>query len=247
MHESDISSGEYEDEDGQTALDPSTCSPELEEGQSSSPPVRLAVDKHSYQNDTSSLTAVSTGQSKEKSPSPSTEESASRSKSRSTSSSLPGMLSSVSTIASPGIRAWSHLPQDLQYHLDYHQRHITHHHYFFKHDATNFVHSTLVEIAPSYEPLLYAVVGFAAFQATLKKPDGKIQDFLCYYNKSVYLLRKSLQAQQKHTDATMLTILQLAAFEVCQPFALSCNDLGLHVLGISWGLGKLAQSSESCL
>ena len=63
--------------------------------------------------------------------------------------------------------------------------------------------------------LLYAVVGFAAFQLTVTRSDGKIQDFLGYYNTSVSLLRKSLVENQKHTDATMLTILQLATFEVC--------------------------------
>ncbi|KAL8935439.1 MAG: hypothetical protein Q9216_005421 [Gyalolechia sp. 2 TL-2023] len=114
---------------------------------------------------------------------------------------------------SPEKISLSHLPQDQSYYLEYLQTNITHHHYFFRIDANYFIHNILVECALSYEPLLYAVVGFAAFHATLRKSDGKIQDFLVYYNRSVSLLRKSLASGQTHTDATLLTILQLASFE----------------------------------
>lgn len=127
----------------------------------------------------------------------------------------PEKSSSVSTTdASQEDRAWSHLSQDLQFYLDYHTTRLNYHHYFFNHDANHFLHNILIEHALQYDPLLYAVVGFAAFQLTVTRPDGKIQDFLGYYNKSVSLLRKSLIDNQKHTDATMLTILQLATFEV---------------------------------
>lgn len=115
---------------------------------------------------------------------------------------------------SPEKISLSNLPQDQSYYLEYLQTNITHHHYFFRNDANYFLHNILIECALSYEPLLYAVVGFAAFHATLKKSDGKIQDFLGYYNRSVSLLRKSLASGQTHTDATLLTILQLASFEV---------------------------------
>lgn len=47
----------------------------------------------------------------------------------------------------------------------------------------------------------------------MRRPDGKIQDYLGYYNKSVSLLIKSL-GMNTRTDAAMLTILQLATFEV---------------------------------
>ncbi|KAL9005401.1 MAG: hypothetical protein Q9188_001843 [Gyalolechia gomerana] len=114
---------------------------------------------------------------------------------------------------SPEKISLSNLPQDQSYYLEYLQTNITHHHYFFRNDANYFLHNILIECALSYEPLLYAVVGFAAFHATLKKNDGKIQDFLGYYNRSVSLLRKSLASGQTHTDATLLTILQLASFE----------------------------------
>lgn len=126
----------------------------------------------------------------------------------------PEKSSSVSTVASQEDKPWSHLPKDLQFYLEYHKTQLTYHHYFFKHDANHFLHHILIESALIYDPLLYAVAGFAAFQSTVKRPNGKIQDFLGYYNKSVSLLRKSLRDNQKHTDATMLTILQLATFEV---------------------------------
>ena len=128
----------------------------------------------------------------------------------------PEKFPSVSTDASQEDRPWSHLPQDLQHYLEYHRTHLTFHHYSFKHDANHFLHHILVEQALKYDPLLYAVVGFSAYQSTVKRSDGRIQDFLGYYNKSVSLLRKSLSDNQEHTDATMLTILQLATFEVRQ-------------------------------
>ncbi|KAL6717151.1 hypothetical protein ACLMJK_005066 [Lecanora helva] len=122
-------------------------------------------------------------------------------------------LSSVSTEGSQEDKAWSHLSPDLQYYLDYHTTQLTFHHYQFKHDANYFLHHILIEQALSYEPLLFAVAGFAAYNSTVKQSNGKMQTFLGYYNKSVSLLLKSLQENEKHTDATMLTILQLATFE----------------------------------
>ena len=248
-HESGSSSGEYEDEDANTADLPVEGGPEVGKKHASAQGGRPAAQRESRQSSNQSRSmAGSSSQAKEKSLSPSTDDASSISKSRSTSASLPGMLSSVSTNTSQETRAWSHLPQDLRYYLDYYQNHVTHHHYFFKHDASNFVHSILLEIAPSYEPLLYAVVGFAAFQATLKRPNGQIQDFLKYYNKSVSLLRKSLQAHQRHTDATMLTILQLAAFEVCILIrACSAVNASLLAPGISWRLGKFIRPPKSCV
>lgn len=129
----------------------------------------------------------------------------------------PQKFSSVSTDVSQDDRTrgqWTHLPQDLQYYLDFHKTHLTSHHYFFKHGANHFLHTILIEHALQYDPLLYAVVGFAAFQLAVSRPNGKIQDFLGYYNKSVSLLRRSLIGNDKHTNAMMMTILQLATFEV---------------------------------
>ncbi|KAL8965780.1 MAG: hypothetical protein Q9197_006332, partial [Variospora fuerteventurae] len=122
------------------------------------------------------------------------------------------ILTSESSM-SPDTIPLSHLPQHERMYLEYLREHITYHHYFFRNDANDFIHNILIEHALSYEPLLNAVVGFAAFHATLAKKEGKIQDFLGYYNKAVSLLLKSLVGGQRHTEAMLLTILQLATFE----------------------------------
>jgi len=64
------------------------------------------------------------------------------------------------------------------------------------------------------EALLYAVVGFAAYHYTLRNSSGKMKEFLQYYNRSVTLLLGFLKRKEKHTAATLLTILQLATIEV---------------------------------
>lgn len=153
---------------------------------------------------------------KEKSRSPSSDGSSALSVSNSARASFmrKEKLSPISIDTSPETLPWSHLPDDLQYYLQYHRNHLTYHHYFFKHRSDHFLHIILFDQALSYEPLLFAVVGFAAFQMALKKPNGKIEDFLGYYNQSVTLLRKSLAAGQEHSQCTLLTILQLATFEV---------------------------------
>jgi len=163
---------------------------------------------------------------KEKSLSPSTDDSSVFSATQSISAGFKQTekLSSVSTVTSQEASPWSHLASNLQYHLEYHQQ-LSYHHYFFRHDSSNFIHNILVEHAISYEPLLYAIVGFAAFQETLQNRKGKIQDFLGYYNISVTLLRKSLSKGQEHTHATLLTILQLATFEVRRSFTLFKDEL----------------------
>lgn len=130
----------------------------------------------------------------------------------------------VSTATSQEASPWFHLASNLQYHLKYHQQ-LSYHYYFLGHDSSNFIHNILVEHAISYEPLLYAIVGFAAFLEILQNRKGKIQDFLGYYNKSVTLLRKSLSEGQEHTHATLLTILQLATFEVRRSYTLLEDEL----------------------
>lgn len=153
---------------------------------------------------------------KEKSLSPSTDGSSVFSPSNSGPASFltQEIFSRASPNTSPETVSWSHLPDDLQYYLEYHKNNLTYHHYFFKHRSNRFLHTILFDQALSYRPLLFAVVGFAAFQMSLKKPDGKIEDFLGYYNTSVTLLRKSLAGGQDHSQSTLLTILQLATFEV---------------------------------
>lgn len=109
---------------------------------------------------------------------------------------------------------WSLLPQDLQFYLQYFCENITAQHYSLKQDSGDFLRTHLLDTALRYEPLLYAVVGFSAFQRTLQTPGGKIQDFLQYYNKAVALLLRSLKRSEKHSIGTLLAMLQLATIEV---------------------------------
>jgi signal transduction histidine kinase len=81
-------------------------------------------------------------------------------------------------------------------------------------DSNNFLKSIFLEIAVKNEALLYGVVGVSDFQRTLRNPEGKIQDFLQYYNQAVSLLLKSLRKGGQRTTGTLLAILQLAAIEV---------------------------------
>ena len=134
-------------------------------------------------------------------------------------SASPGYLQTPATVSTEDLldnSQLSHLPIDHQAHLTYHRNHLTSHHYFFKHEANHFIHNTLLEHALSYEPLRFAIIGFAAFHLALQNTDSKIQDFLNYYTTAVHLLRRSLANGDKHTDATMMTILQLATLEVRQ-------------------------------
>jgi len=120
---------------------------------------------------------------------------------------------SVSAVTSQKVSPWFHLAPNLQSHLEYHQQ-LSYHHYFLEHDSNDFIHKILLEHAISYKPLLYAILGFAAFLEIQQQSKGTIQDFLGYYNMSVTLLRKSLSEGQEHTHSTLLTILQLATLEV---------------------------------
>lgn len=109
---------------------------------------------------------------------------------------------------------WSHLPPDLQFYLNYFHTNVSYLHYSMKMDSGNFLKTRFVEIALKNEALLYGVVGFSAFQRTLHNPEGKIQDFLQYYNQAVSLLLKSLRKGEQRTAGTILAILQLATIEV---------------------------------
>lgn len=191
-----------------------------------------------YDSETPSLV-----QDKGASPTPSTEGSVGYSAYHTTGTSRLKRL----TISSPSnpdtLRSdWSHLPLDLQFYLTYFYENITHLHYSLKFDSANFLRTTFLDAALRNESLLYAVVGFSAFQRTLHNTDGKIQDFLqyvdrtvvfsafwkpcvpseplltppfCrYYNKAVSLLLNSLKRGERRTNGTILAILQLATIEV---------------------------------
>jgi hypothetical protein len=111
-------------------------------------------------------------------------------------------------------RSVHELPADIRYYLQYASTKLSCHHWGVRIDHQNFFRKTMIEVALRYDPLLYALVGFAAYHCTLEKPDGKLEDFLGYYQKSITLLRQTFR--QKATIATILTILQLATIEVCQ-------------------------------
>ncbi|KAK3943875.1 hypothetical protein QBC46DRAFT_361616 [Diplogelasinospora grovesii] len=108
---------------------------------------------------------------------------------------------------------WSFLPHELQFYLNYFYENITHYHYCMVNDSDDFFRSILTSMAIRDEALLYAVVGFAAYHYTLTTPNGKIKEFLQYYNRSVTLLLAFLKKKEKHSVTTLLTILQLATIE----------------------------------
>jgi hypothetical protein len=114
----------------------------------------------------------------------------------------------------PGKQHSLGLPQDVRFYLDYFKNHMSHHHYSLKRDTDGFLKNEFLPIAAANEPLRYAVVGYAAYFHTLSKPDGRITDFLQYYDKSVSRLRASIEKKKKQGLSTFLTILQLASIEV---------------------------------
>jgi len=109
---------------------------------------------------------------------------------------------------------WNHLPHDLRFYLNYYCENITGYHYCTISDPDDFFRTVLPGIASRDEALLYSIVGFAAYHHTIREPQGQMQHFLQYYNKSVTLLLNFLKRKGKHTEATLLTILQLATIEV---------------------------------
>ena len=83
-------------------------------------------------------------------------------------------------------------------------------------NADDVLQSTFLDVALSSgnEALLNALVGFSAYHYTLQNRQGKIQDFLQYYNKAVHLLLRAIKKEEKPTLGTLLCMLQLAAIEV---------------------------------
>lgn len=149
------------------------------------------------------------------SPTPSTEGSVGHPSLRIVSSSLLqeqsfGFNSSLDTLRND----WSHLPPDLQFYLAYYNQNITFLHYNIKSDHNQLMRPLFIDAALRTESLLYAVVGFAAFQHAIDRQEGKIQDFLQYYNKAVSLLLRSLKTGARASIGTLMTILQLATIEV---------------------------------
>jgi hypothetical protein len=116
-------------------------------------------------------------------------------------------------VTTPSRPDWTFLPHELQFYLGYFYDNITHYHYCAVNDADDFFRTILTGLATRNEALLYAVVGFSAYHHSMKNPNGRINEFLQYYSRSVTLLLESLK-KEKHTIATLLTILQLATIEV---------------------------------
>lgn len=131
---------------------------------------------------------------------------------------------------------WSHLPPDLNFYLTYFYENITYLHYSLKYDSGNFLKTLFIGAALRDETLLYAVVGFSAFQRTLHNPEGQIEDFLQYYDRAVTLLLTSLRTGERRSSSTLLAILQLATIEVrvCRGRVFFVTD---RILGVPWGLG----------
>lgn len=117
----------------------------------------------------------------------------------------------------PASRIPTHAPKDVQFYLNYFKEHITHHHYSLKRDSHNFLKGTFLKHVLRYEPLKYAVAGYAAYFHTISLPDGRMSTFLQFYNESVSRLRLSITKDKKQGVATFLTILQLASIEVSTP------------------------------
>lgn len=111
-------------------------------------------------------------------------------------------------------RTAPHGPKDVQFYLNYFKEHMTIHHYSLKRDSHNFLQGEFFNHAMKYEPLKYAVAGYAAYFHTIAQPDGRMSTFLQFYNESVSRLRMSITKHKKQGLATFLTILQLASIEV---------------------------------
>ena len=119
---------------------------------------------------------------------------------------------------------WSHLAPDFQFYLDFFCEHLTNYSYCCVVDSDDFFHTFLLSAAvkPGNDPLLNAVVGFAAYHYTIKEHKEDMQEFLQYYNKSVTLLLSSFKKREPQNTATLLTILQLATIEVRQRVSAQC-------------------------
>lgn len=121
--------------------------------------------------------------------------------------------SAQTTKAVSSMKGSTSTARDLQFYLNYFKKHMTIHHYSLKRDTHNFL-PELFERALKFEPLKYAVAGYAAYFHTLAQPDGRISTFLQFYNESVRRLREYITKNKKQGLNTFLTILQLASIEV---------------------------------
>ncbi|KAF1737330.1 hypothetical protein CRV24_002946 [Beauveria bassiana] len=108
----------------------------------------------------------------------------------------------------------SNLPNDYKLHLQYLYENVTPHHYSLTNDTDNFFVRGMIIEASKNRLLLNAVVAFSSYLRSAEQPDGKLGDFLLYYNRSITLLLECLKEEQTHNLPTLLSILQLATIEV---------------------------------
>lgn len=111
---------------------------------------------------------------------------------------------------------WTHLPPDLQFYLEFYYSDIGICHYCIPCGPDEIFRTTMLRIAmqSGHDAFLNAMVGFSAYHYTVRDPNGKVEDFLKYYNQSVTLLLNSFKRREKQNISTLLTILQLATIEV---------------------------------
>ncbi|KAI6785137.1 uncharacterized protein J7T54_006779 [Emericellopsis cladophorae] len=109
--------------------------------------------------------------------------------------------------------SWSHLPADIQRHLEWIADNVTNLHYGIAHEADHFFESLLPQAALQDEALLNALVAFASYLTTVQNPDGDLAEFLRYHHRSITLLLEHFRKGEKHEISTLLTILQLAQIE----------------------------------
>jgi hypothetical protein len=142
---------------------------------------------------------------------------------------------------------WTFLPHELQFYLGYFYDNITNYHYGVVNDEDEFFKTGLTGLAIRNEALLYAVVGFSAYHHALKNPNGKINDFLQYYSRSVTLLLDCLKKKEKYSVGTLFTILQLGTIEVSNCVCLvrgglgQANNMGRNIWATgltSWAIKK---------
>ncbi|KAH6607479.1 hypothetical protein Trco_003792 [Trichoderma cornu-damae] len=126
---------------------------------------------------------------------------------------LAGYQGTEAALPASGASDRPYLPQDFQTYLRFFKENITNYHYGLAVDEDDFFHSELPNVALQCEPLLNALVGFSAYHVTLQNPNGRLQDFLQYYNRSVTQLLSLLKRKETHNVFVLLTILQLATIE----------------------------------
>ncbi|POR37548.1 Uncharacterized protein TPAR_02253 [Tolypocladium paradoxum] len=136
-----------------------------------------------------------------------------RSSSPSTSTTGSASANTIQSYELEGHADWPPVHTKSQPYIDYFVENITNYHYGLASDGDGFFSNILTSMAARHEPLLYALVGFSAYHAMLQNPNGTLQDFLHYYNKSVTLLLGCLKRKETNNVPTLVTILQLATIE----------------------------------